>query len=330
MGNFKFGIGLVAVLLVCQNAFSKVDYSKCMKYLSGGGPSSLWDAGITLGNKGEMKLSRASDYQYFLNTDFPTWQEKNSKVTTIERARYSRPDHLGQLIRAAEAGVSLEKLSEMDEKGKPGTKRDIKHIVAFHKDASGNLLGIKYDVAIPRSYKERIRKLDLNQAREYGLHLVPLGATVKFDVKNGQCVPTHFNLNYAESTSSSRLLFYKSIVRTDTKSCRDLYVFFEENTNNGDWKKLAWNDRAIKKVSRILKDGGWEREPIGLGVPPSTGDKDLDERLFKGRGIPLFLGHTRLEGCYKSGLKGVIQDDSIWKDENGSPKSNSRGRGVLK
>ena len=361
MKNLKFSIGLVAVLLVCQNAFSKVDYSKCMKYLSGGGPGSFWDAGITLGNKGEMKLGSASDYRYFLST---AGQKKN-KITQ-ESARYSRPDHLGQLIRAAEAGVSVDKLSEMDEKGKSRTKRDIEHAVTFHKDASGNILEINYKVDIPRSYMERIGKLHPDRAREYKLDRVLGGATVKFDVKNGQCVPVYFSSHYLGMTSSGKSL-NETIAHTDTELCRYLYSFFQEHTSMNDrgweWEKIAQSYRANKTALRILtKDkyaSRWDwgtdrfgfarvsfaRDPDPRGLKDLTGllndirplapnKKDFERSKRRGlEGSPVFVGYTLVDSCYKTGLEGVIQDHSIWNwrdEKNGSPKSNSRGRGVLK
>lgn len=351
------------VFTVCTSAAHAVDYTKCMEFINPKDPFSSKSVGNA--GWGMMGIYRPfellSDGKIKPNDDvisYDTIDDKNQEVI-----QYDMPT------------FGVISLNESDKKNP--FKHDTKRItVIIQRDDKGNIVEIINDenvsqsdidqqVKIQRAHWERntpeemkrpYKRLEEKSGQKIQLPFSRYASSsVKFEVKNGQCVPVESKNKILIEPKKDGQTF--ETTNYNVNLCKDIDNFLTKNPEAASCFKKDLNKQITSIFERYKpKDqqfssmvgpfgGGIGYGGVNSGFGMSFGfgsveqmmsqgmfwgDEDQKSAIRKTTGSsPIIAGHMILQNCYNQGLGTFIDDPSIW-EEAGVKTQKSSGEAAAK
>ena len=324
----KFSMSSIGLLfLFSHNTLAQVDYSKCREFMHTG-TGAMSYAPFDLQSNG-----RISPHQNVLSYSYD--KSKKQDIIVYEIRRYESPTtSTPSSGRATQNAERVRVVIQRDEQG---------NIVEFIKDNDYQLSQADLD--------RQVRQLAEWSKQGMQIPFSRLSrSTVKFEIKNGQCVPI---VSKSTVLVGPKINGRKSeMTHFNTNLCKDIDDFLKSNPEAASCFKKNLNDKISSIFDKYKNDNTQSQLSLGLGVPygigigshygpsyygpsleqrlsyrsgnfPGTNDL-IKERLRKLTGTsPVISAHMILQNCHQQGLFPFIEDAKIWEKTDGEAQTRS-------
>ena len=346
---FKASFLLTGFLMFSHHAMAEVDYTKCINFINPKSAMSGIGLGIGLGIYGNkyVPYSLQIDGKIRPHRDVVSYnhdQSKNQEIIIYETPSYS-------------GGISLKGGGSKGFNSENPYKQQMRRAkVIIQRDSQGNIVEIVNDqnpsqaeidkqVKTQRQFYEEGTSESVRAANDSWAKKI-LGhekfqppfyrlshSTIKFEIKNGQCVPL-------ESKNTALTEPKKDGKKTETTNfninlCKDIDDFLKKNPEAASCFKKDLNDKITSVFDKYLDNENRSYPYLGysgagnfFGGPGAYGISSLEDK-FDTLGVakfssnnsgklkaigssPVITGHVILQNCYSQGLGSFIDDPSIW------------------